>query len=118
MKSLNKRYYVGLLSGAAFYGAARQQPMEFFVKTEKPALRKIITHKLEINFYVKKIGQIRILPTNKTDAGNILVSSPELIALHLLYYTDSIGINYTVTILKELVAEIKVAELTKTVKRY
>ena len=36
----------------------------------------------------------------------------------MLYYTNSIGINYTVTILKELAAEIKAAELTKTAKRY
>jgi len=46
------------------------------------------------------------------------VSTPELTALDLLYYTNSIGINYTVTILKELAAEIKAAELTKTAKRY
>ncbi|MEI9912620.1 MAG: type IV toxin-antitoxin system AbiEi family antitoxin [Bacteroidota bacterium] len=35
MKSLNKRYYVGLISAAALHGAAHQQPMEFFVITEK-----------------------------------------------------------------------------------
>ncbi|MET0637788.1 MAG: type IV toxin-antitoxin system AbiEi family antitoxin [Chitinophagaceae bacterium] len=54
MNSLNKKYYVGLLSAAALYGAAHQQPMEFFVITEKPALRNIKSKKLKINFYVKK----------------------------------------------------------------
>lgn len=118
MKLLNKRYYVGLLSAAALYGAAHQQPMEFFVITEKPALRKINTHKLKINFYVKKDWSEEDIVNKKTDTGNIHVSSPELTALDLLYYTNSIGINYTVTILKELAAEMKAAELTKTAKRY
>lgn len=117
MPSLNKRYYVGLLSAAALYGAAHQQPMEFFVITEKPALRKISTKKLKINFYVKKDWSDEDIVSKKTDAGNIKVSTPELTALDLLYY-NSIGINNTVTVLKELMAEIKPAELTKTAKRY
>jgi predicted transcriptional regulator of viral defense system len=41
-----------------------------------------------------------------------------LTALDLLYYNNNIGINNTATILKELIAEIKPAELTKTAKRY
>ena len=35
MKTLGKRYYVGLISAAALHGAAHQQPMEYFVITEK-----------------------------------------------------------------------------------
>lgn len=118
MQSLNKRYYVGLLSAAALYGAAHQQPMEFFVITEKPALRKISTKKLKINFYVKKDWEDEDIINKKTDAGNIKVSTPELTALDLLYYNNNIGINNTATILKELMAEIKPAELIKTAKRY
>ena len=41
MKSLNRKYYIGLHSAAALYGAAHQQPMEFFVITENPPLRNI-----------------------------------------------------------------------------
>jgi len=54
MKMLNRRYYVGLISAAALHGAAHQQPMEYFVITQKPALRNIKNKKLKINFYVKK----------------------------------------------------------------
>jgi predicted transcriptional regulator of viral defense system len=118
MQSLNRRYYVGLLSAAALHGAAHQQPMEFFVVTEKPALRKINTRKLKINFYVKKDWADEDIESKKTDAGNIRVSTPELTALDLLYYNNSIGINNTVTVLKELMAEIRPAELTKIAKRY
>ena len=53
MKMLNRRYYVGLISAAALHGAAHQ-PMEYFVITQKPALRNIKNKKLKINFYVKK----------------------------------------------------------------
>lgn len=58
MNSLNKKYYVGMLSAAALYGAAHQQPMEFFVITKKPALRNIKNKKLKINFYVKSYGSL------------------------------------------------------------
>ncbi|MBN8687721.1 MAG: type IV toxin-antitoxin system AbiEi family antitoxin [Chitinophagales bacterium] len=118
MRSLNKRYYVGLLSAAALHGAAHQQPMEFFVITEKPALRKINSKKLKLNFYIKKDWGDEDIIKKKTDAGNINVSTPELTALDLLYYTDNIGINNTVSILKELLSEIKPSELTNTAKRY
>jgi predicted transcriptional regulator of viral defense system len=118
MQVLNKRYYVGLLSAAALYGAAHQQPMEFFVITEKPALRKINTKKLKINFYIKKDWVDEDVVSKKTDAGNIKVSSPELTALDLLYYNKSIGISNATTILKELVAEIRPATLAKTAKHY
>ncbi|HMT76001.1 MAG TPA: type IV toxin-antitoxin system AbiEi family antitoxin [Chitinophagaceae bacterium] len=118
MQSLNKKYYVGLLSAAALHGAAHQQPMEFFVITEKPALRKINNRKLKLSFYVKKNWDAEDIIKKKTDAGNINVSTPELTALDLLYYTDSIGISNIVTILKELSTEIKAGELINTAKRY
>ena len=73
---------------------------------------------MKINFYVKKEWFDDDIVKKKTDAGNINISSPELTALDLLYYTNSVGINYTVTILKELATEIKATALTKTAKRY
>src|SRR5690606_34577281 len=39
MKFIEKPYYVGLLNAAAFYGAAHQQPQEYFVLTTFPVLR-------------------------------------------------------------------------------
>ncbi len=118
MKSLNRKYYVGLLSAAALHGAAHQQPMEYFVVTEKPALRRINNKKVKINFYVKKEWNENDIQQIKTEAGNINVSSPELTALDLLYYLNSTGLNRTYTILKELVSVIKVSNLSKTAKQY
>ena len=113
MKMLNKRYYVGLVSAAALYGAAHQQPMEYFVITQKPALRNIKNKKLKINFYVKKDWSETSIIKLKTDAGMMNVSSPELTALDLFYYQETISLNNTVTILKELAQEMKPSVLQK-----
>jgi len=53
MKSLDKPYYVGLLSAAALYGAAHQQPTGYTVITQSPAPRSI--DKLKILFFPWKI---------------------------------------------------------------
>lgn len=118
MKSLGKRYYVGLISAAALHGAAHQQPMEYFVITEKPALRNIKNRKLKINFYVKKDWAEDDIIRIKTEAGYINVSSPELTALDLFYYQENFGVNKITSILQELAEEMKVANLIKTAKNY
>ena len=118
MKSLNRNYYIGLHSAAALYGAAHQQPMEFFVVTENPSLRNIRNEKIKLNFFVKKDWDDSSIIKKKTDAGYINVSSPALTALDLLFYSNQVGINRTVTILKELMNEIKPSELAKVAKNY
>jgi predicted transcriptional regulator of viral defense system len=118
MQALGKSYYVGLLSAAALYGAAHQQPMEFFVITEKPALRPIRNKKVKINFYVKKEWFQKDVRKVKTDAGDIRVSTPELTALDLIYYQESIGLSRTLTILEELAGQMKPSILNQTVRRY
>ena len=118
MQSLNKKYYLGLISAAAIHGASHQQSMETFVITEKPALRSIKNQKLKINFFVKNEWMNEDIKQVKTDAGYVNVSSPELTALDLLYYVEKLGMNRLVTILEELVDVIKPSHLAKTVKNY
>ncbi len=118
MLSLNKNYYLGLISAAAIHGASHQQSMETFVITEKPALRDIKNKKLKINFLVKNEWNKEDIKKVKTEAGYINVSSPELTVLDLLYYVDKLGMNRVITILKELVEVIKPSILTKTAKNY
>jgi predicted transcriptional regulator of viral defense system len=118
MISLNKKYYLGVISAGAIYGASHQQSMETFVITEKPALRDIKNKKLKINFLVKNEWNKEDVKQVKTDAGYINVSSPELTALDLLYYVDKIGMNRVITILKELIEVIKPSILAKTAKNY
>ncbi|MFC0877383.1 type IV toxin-antitoxin system AbiEi family antitoxin [Saccharicrinis sp. FJH2] len=117
MSYIGKEYYVALFSAAALYGAAHHQPMEYYVITEKPALRNIKNSRLVINFYVKEGWQEDEVIQKKTDAGYLNVSTPELTALDLLTY-GNFGINRILTILEELTEEMKPSELAKTANSY
>jgi predicted transcriptional regulator of viral defense system len=116
MKSLNKPYYVGLLSAAALHGAAHQQPMGYTVITQSPAPRSI--DKLKIVFFGKQNFMRDGIIQRKTPAGYINVSSPELTALEFFDYIYKFGINRITTVLQELAEEMKPAILTKIAKQY
>ena len=118
MKSLNKQYYVALLSAAATYGAAHQQPMEFFVITESPAPRSIKNKKLKITFLSKRDWSKDGIALQKTNAGYMNVSLPELTALDFFAYNHKFGINRIVSVLQELVDEMKSTTLVKIAKQY
>ena len=118
MKSLNKQYYVSLLSAAAAFGAAHQQPMEYFVITETPAPRNITNKKLKIIFLSKNDWAKDGIIQQKTNAGYINVSLPELTALDFFTYNHKFGINRIVTVLQELVEEMKVTTLAKIAMQY
>ncbi|HBG41805.1 MAG TPA: hypothetical protein DDW85_10430 [Porphyromonadaceae bacterium] len=91
MKSLDKPYYVALLSAAATYGAAHQQPMEYFVIAETPAPRSIMNKKLKIVFLSKNDWTKDGINQQKTNAGYINVSSPELTALDFSHTATNWG---------------------------
>jgi predicted transcriptional regulator of viral defense system len=114
MKFLNKPYYLAMLSAAALYGAAHQQPMEYSVITKSPVPRSINSRKLKINFFSKRELPREGIVQRKTMAGYINVSSPELTALDLFAYTDKLGVNRVVSILQELSQEMKPVLLKKT----
>jgi predicted transcriptional regulator of viral defense system len=116
MKWLGKSYYVGLLSAAALYGAAHQQPMGYTVVTETPAPRDI--EKLKIDFVSKKSFLQDGITLKKTPAGNIPVSLPELTALDFFDYIHKFGINQITTILQELSEEMKPTVLLKIAKQF
>jgi len=118
MKSLNKSYYVALLSASALYGAAHQQPMEYYVIAQTPAPRSINSKKLKISFLSKNAWEQIDIIQKTTDAGYINVSSPELTALDLLAYVENIGLNRVTTVLHELAQSIKVSSLSRTIKKY
>jgi hypothetical protein len=100
-----------LLSAAALYGAAHQQPMKYYVVIEPPSMRNIQKGDLSIDFFVKKSWGEKEVIQKKTDAGYLNVSIPEITALDLLTY-GSFGINRIYTILEELSEEMKQSMLT------
>ena len=119
MKYLDRRYYVGLLNAAANYGAAHQQPQEFFVITEKPSMRSIKNKKLSLNFCFKKDWSDKDINKINTETGYVNISTPELTSLDLIYYQDRVGgLNRVTTILAELVDEIKPDKLMMTLERF
>ncbi|GAB6013437.1 type IV toxin-antitoxin system AbiEi family antitoxin domain-containing protein [Viscerimonas tarda] len=116
MKSLDKQYYVALLSAAALHGAAHQQPMGYTVIVQSPAPRSIA--KLKIDFYSKQNFIQDGIIQRKTPAGYINVSSPELTALEFFEYIHKFGVNRITTVLQELSEEMKPAPLRKIAMQY
>jgi predicted transcriptional regulator of viral defense system len=116
MKSLDKPYYVGLLSAAALHGAAHQQPTGYTVITQSPAPRSI--DKLKILFFSKQELLQDGIIQRKTPAGYINVSSPELTALDFFDYIYKFGINRITTVLQELSEEMKPSLLLKMARQY
>jgi len=102
MVHLDRPYYVGLLSAAALYGAAHQQPQEYQVMTDEPQ-RQINVGRNRIRFLVKRnIGRAST-EEKKTETGTLRVSTPEVTAIDLFRYTSAAGgLDNAATVLGEL----------------
>lgn len=114
MRYLGQPYYVGLLSAAAIYGAAHQQPMVFQVVTSKPT-REMRSGKVTIQFTMnKKIEQIPIVE-KQTETGTMRVATPEVTAFDLICYPVAAGhMSNAVMVLSELVEKLDGQALAKT----
>lgn len=119
MKALKKSYYIGLLNAAAWYGAAHQQPQKYAVIVPPPYLPPIRKEYARIDFIYKKEWEKSDIVQQETHAGYVVVSSPELTALDLCYYSKHAGgINQIATVLQELSEEIDAKKLVEVAKRY
>lgn len=113
MRYLQRPYYVSLLSAAAFYGAAHQQPQEFFVTTNLPVIRP--THKkgLKINYLSLSAFPDGLLEKKKTATGYLLISNPVLTAADLVQFEKRVGgLNRVATVLFELADEIRLDDFS------
>ncbi|HED07869.1 MAG TPA: hypothetical protein ENI57_07130 [Ignavibacteria bacterium] len=108
-KYLNRPYYVGLLSAAFYHGASHQQPQEYFVLIDKPAMRSTQEEGLKINYVVKSnLGKSKI-ENKKNSAGYIKISTPEQTAVDLICFQNRIGgLNRAATIIYELTETMEV----------
>jgi predicted transcriptional regulator of viral defense system len=114
MKFLERPYYVGLLNAAAFHGAAHQQPQEYFVVTNFPALRPTIKKGIKINYISKKEVHELYLEKRKTETGSITISNPALTAIDLVQFDKRVGgLDRTATVLNELAEAIKPEQITE-----
>ena len=118
MQFIAQPYYVGLLSAAAIYGAAHQQPMVFQVITDKPT-RPIHIWNNKIEFFMCK--QINEMPVKhiQTETGTIPVSTPETTAFDLVRYQDAAGhLNNVATVLTELAEQLDVKSLLRLTETF
>ena len=116
-KFLERPYYLGLHSAAAFHGASHQQPQESYVFINKPPLRPTKVKGIKINYVVKsnlpKIG----IEKRKTETGYLNISSPELTAIDLVEYQHRVGgLNRVATILHELTEAMSLEKLNDVLK--
>lgn len=112
MKFVERPYYVGLLNAAAFYGAAHQQPQEYYVFTNFPVLRPTKKKNIKINYISKRTLIKPLLENRKTETGFLTISSPELTAADLVQFEKRIGgLNRAATVLDELSETIKPEEI-------
>jgi predicted transcriptional regulator of viral defense system len=119
MKFIDRDYYVGLLNAASYYGAGHQQPQEHFVVTVPPTIRPIHNRLIKISFCKKKNWDNRFVIDQKTEAGYLKISSPELTALDLVFYQDRVGgIDRISTVLQELSGQMKPNALRDCAKTY
>lgn len=102
MRHLGLPYYVGLLSAAAYHGAAHQRPQLFQVVIPKGRPR-ILCGKIGIDFISRQNAvKVPVIRRN-TPSEAIRVSSPEATAFDLVgYERRSAGIDNVATILIEL----------------
>lgn len=116
MRHLGQPYYVGLLSAAALYGAAHQQPQEFQVVTDVPQ-RPMKAGRSRIRFKVKSNLERTPAREIKTETGTMLVSTPEATALDLLRYVRVAGgLNNAATVLAELAESIDGRKLVEAAR--
>jgi predicted transcriptional regulator of viral defense system len=116
MRHLGRPYYVGLLSAAALYSAAHQQPQEFQVMTDVPQ-RPMQAGRSRIRFMVKSNLERTPVREVKTETGTMRVSTPEATALDLLRYVRAAGgLNNAATVLAELAESVDGRKLVEAAR--
>lgn len=118
MKEIQAKYYVGLLSAAAFHGATHQAIQIFQVMVNR-RLKPIFLGRTRIVFYSNQNLAWMPLQDLKTDRGPLQVSTPEATAFDLLRYIHQSGnLNQVATVLDELAGALKSVPLRKTAEHF
>ncbi|MCX6897004.1 MAG: type IV toxin-antitoxin system AbiEi family antitoxin [Verrucomicrobia bacterium] len=120
MKFLQRKYYVALLNAAALHGASHQQPQEYFVVTEYPALRSTNKKGIKINYIsTRQLPPETLTEKRKTETGYINISNPLLTAIDLINYEKKVGgLNRATTVINELIETVKRNDVTEELISY
>ncbi len=102
MASLDVPYYVGLLSAAAYHGAAHQRPQRLQVVVAA-SRRPVVCGRVEVDFVARKDMEATPTVVRNTAAGTLRLSTAEATALELVGYADRCGgLDHVATVLSEL----------------
>jgi len=116
MNFIGRPYYVSLLSAAAIFGAAHQQPQVHYICTTLPSIRTTRKKGIRIKYISKRKFSNSHFIKKKTESGYVNVSNPLLTCVELINYYKTIGgMNRAATIINELTEEIKVEKLNKDI---
>lgn len=115
MRYCESDYYVCLLSAAAIYGAAHQQPMTFQVMTNR-VLRSKRVGKLQLRFHFKKNIKPLFSQQVKTPTGHMFVATPEMTVCEIIRNMNAAGqIHNVATVISELASQIKMSNIKKLI---
>ena len=118
-KYLNKSYYIGLYSAAAFYGASHQQVQKDYLITQFPNIRNIQKGVFFLDLFVSSYWPSKNILRKKSDAGYFNVSSPALTAIDLIHHQSKLGgINRMLAIFEELIEEIITDDIQELLSWY
>ncbi len=111
MEYLQREFYVGLLSAAAYHGAAHQQPQTFQTMVDD-IRREVECGRVRIEFHERSgLSEVPIQRVN-TDYSQIPISTPEATACDLAGFEGQIGgLDRVATVLVELGDDIDAARL-------
>lgn len=102
MKSLGKKYYFGLLTAAAMWGAAHQRPMVDCIMTEPPRLSSA-ADKRNVRWVYRPSLPVQHTCVKNGEYGEVRYSSAELTAVELVQYENHAGgLSHVATIIEEL----------------
>lgn len=105
MRTLNRQYYVALLSAAELHGASHQRPQVFQVMVDRPVAGRDLG-RVRLRFYTNR--KLADLPsqTRNTATGQARIATPAVTCLDLASRpNDAGGLNNVATVLPELVEE-------------
>lgn len=116
MNFLGRPYYISLLSAAAIFGAAHQQPQANYVCTTIPSIRTTKKKGIVIRYISKRKFPDGYIIQKKTESGYIKVSNPILTSIDLINYYKTIGgLNRAVSIINELSEEIELKNINNKI---
>lgn len=107
MEFLERKYYIGLLNAAEFYGAAHQRPQTFTIVNTYPQIRSGERSNIRFVFICSKDIEDKFIVRHKSRLGTINVSCAELTAIDLVANEEKVGgLNRVCSVLNDLAESI------------